>query len=105
MDLPSLGTVNHFGSWDLRGRFDEYTGFVPIAGKTLVDVGSASGFLSFEAEKRGAVVTSFDVASGDIVNVDPTTDAASARKETTNLHNSYRLAHELCAEVGDGMKG
>jgi 2-polyprenyl-3-methyl-5-hydroxy-6-metoxy-1,4-benzoquinol methylase len=62
MDLPGLGTVNHFGRWDLRGRFDEYTGFIPVAGRTLVDVGSASGFLTFEAEKRGAVVTSFDVA-------------------------------------------
>jgi len=38
MDLPELGTVNDFGSWDLRGRFDEYVGNVDLAGNTLLDV-------------------------------------------------------------------
>jgi len=95
MDLPGLGTVDHFGSWDLRGRFDEYTGHVPLLGKSLVDVGTASGFLTFEAEQRGAIVTSFDVPSGDSVNIDPGTDAAAKRAEILKLHNSYDLAHHL----------
>jgi hypothetical protein len=105
MDLPGLGTVDHFGSWDLRGRFDEYTGFIPFAGKTLVDVGSASGFLTFEAEKRGAVVTSFDVAAVDMVNVDPKTDAAAKRDEITKLHNGYRLAHHLLGSCASMVYG
>jgi 2-polyprenyl-3-methyl-5-hydroxy-6-metoxy-1,4-benzoquinol methylase len=58
MDLPGFGSV--IGQWDLRGRFDNYTGRVPLAGRTVVDVGTASGFLSFDAEKRGALVTGFD---------------------------------------------
>jgi hypothetical protein len=58
MDIPGIGPVR--GDWDLRGRFDEYTGHVPMAGKTVLDVGAASGFLSMEAEQRGAIVTSFD---------------------------------------------
>ncbi len=95
MDLPQLGTVNHFGSWDLRGRFDEYIAHTPISGKTLVDVGCASGFLSFEAEKRGALVTSFDVPTGDTINIDPKTDASRKKSEIEKLHNSYRLAHYL----------
>jgi hypothetical protein len=31
----------------------------------VLDVGAASGFLTFEAEKRGARITSFDAASAD----------------------------------------
>jgi hypothetical protein len=95
MDLPGVGTIDHFGSWDLRGRFDEYTGRVPLAGKTFVDVGTASGFLSFEAEKRGATVTSFDVPSGDVVNIDPAQNVTAKRSEISKLHNSYLLAHHL----------
>jgi 2-polyprenyl-3-methyl-5-hydroxy-6-metoxy-1,4-benzoquinol methylase len=105
MDLPSLGTVNHFGSWDLRGRFDDYIGHTPLSGKTLLDVGTASGFLSFEAEKRGAVVTSFDVPSGDTVNIDPRTDAGEKRAEITKLHNSYRLAHRLLGSRAQSAYG
>jgi SAM-dependent methyltransferase len=59
MDLPGIGTVG--GSWDLRGRFDDYVAKTDLSGKTFLDVGTASGFLSFEAEKRGADVVSFDM--------------------------------------------
>ena len=50
--------------WDLRGRFDEYIGGVDVAGKSVLDIGTATGFLSFEAEKRGARVVSFDMEKG-----------------------------------------
>jgi hypothetical protein len=58
IDLPGIGSIA--GQWDLRGRFDDYVGNTDVRGKTFLDVGAAGGFLSFEAEKRGAVVTSFD---------------------------------------------
>src|SRR5438309_727154 len=48
------------GVWDLVGRFDDYVGHEDLAGRSLLDVGTASGFLTFEAEQRGAVVTSLD---------------------------------------------
>ena len=56
MELPGLGLVR--GQWDLRGRFDDYVGGVGVEGKTVLDVGTATGFLSFEAERRGAACTS-----------------------------------------------
>ena len=60
MELPGFGEVK--GQWDLRGRFDEYIGGVEVAGKSVLDIGAATGFLSFEAEKRGASrVVSFDL--------------------------------------------
>lgn len=57
--LPCYGPAsawhfNHHGSWDLRGCFDEYVGHTKASGTTVIDVGCASGFLRFEAEKRGA---------------------------------------------------
>src|SRR5258708_12202619 len=62
MDLPSFGEVR--GQWDLRGRFNEYIGDVDLTGKSVIDVGAATGFLSFAAEKSGAArVLSFDIAN------------------------------------------
>ncbi|HKP45629.1 MAG TPA: hypothetical protein VJT50_03455, partial [Pyrinomonadaceae bacterium] len=61
MDLPKFGLVP--AHWDLRGRFDEYTGGIDVRGKSVLDVGAATGFLSFEAEQRGASrVLSFDMS-------------------------------------------
>lgn len=62
IDLPNGETIE--AEWDIRGRFANYIGDYPIAGKTLLDVGTASGFLSFEAEKAGAIVTSIDAFTG-----------------------------------------
>lgn len=62
IDLP-FGEVFD-GEWDLRGRMPEYIGGVDVAGKRVLDIGCASGFLSFEMEKLGAAeVVSFDADS------------------------------------------
>ena len=66
LDLPRSGKQE--GHWDLRGRFDAYTGEVPFARKTVLDVGTSSGFLTFEAEKRGASIVSVDTRSAEEFN-------------------------------------
>jgi hypothetical protein len=101
LDLPLSGPQP--GVWDLRGRFDDYTGHVPLAGRTVLDVGTASGFLTFEAEKRGATVTSFDIAGAHLSHELPLHDAAFvtdysnwlAERELMfdRMKNSYWLAH------------
>jgi len=45
----------------LRGRVDEYLGNVDFAGQRVLEIGPASGFLTFEMEKRGAEVVSVEV--------------------------------------------
>jgi hypothetical protein len=49
MDFPDGESVA--GVWDIRGQFDQYIGNYPISGKTVLDVGTASGFL--EVIKNG----------------------------------------------------
>lgn len=101
MDIPGHGLVR--GEWDLRGGFDDYTGRVELAGKRVLDVGTASGFLTFEAEKRGAEVVSFDIGHGRFQHLLPFKDklyfkdhAAWAEQQTKFFEgwkNAYWFAH------------
>jgi SAM-dependent methyltransferase len=103
MDLPGFGVMP--GYWDLRGHFDAYVGGVDFVGKTVLDVGSSSGFLTFEAEKRGGRVVSFDIADASSESRLPFRDGlyyqnhsgwvrhASASYEP--IRNAYWLAHRL----------
>lgn len=96
MDLPGIGSVS--GSWDLREGVDSYLGGIELAGKRVLDVGTASGFLCFEMEKRGAEVVGFDLEDGaawDFVprkgGFDPALLAAY-RRNNEALHRSWWLA-------------
>jgi hypothetical protein len=51
------------GFWDIRGMFEQYIGNYQLAGKTVLDVGTASGFLAFGAERAGATVTAIDAST------------------------------------------
>jgi len=62
IDLPTLGT--QVGHWDLRSGVEDYLGHQTFTGKRVIDVGTASGFLCFEMEKRGAQVIAFDSDGG-----------------------------------------
>jgi hypothetical protein len=104
MDLPELGEVK--GHWDLRGRFDDYLGNVGVAGKTVLDIGTATGFLTFEAEKRGAQrVVSMDMADpieqailpfkDSLYYQDPRLWANEFRPWIEQWKNAYWLSHRL----------
>jgi 2-polyprenyl-3-methyl-5-hydroxy-6-metoxy-1,4-benzoquinol methylase len=101
MDIPKHGSVE--GHWDLRGRESEYLGEVPFAGKRVLEVGPASGHLSFFMEREGAEVVSVDAADDyaweffwDIPQLAPTEITkrlASHRDMMRRLKNSYWFAH------------
>ena len=59
MDIPGHGEV--LGQWDLRGHESTYLGNVDLRGKRVLEIGPASGALSFWMESQGADVTSFDL--------------------------------------------
>jgi SAM-dependent methyltransferase len=103
MDVPGFGLVR--AHWDLRGRFEEYVGGVEVAGKSVLDIGTATGFLSFEAEKRGAQVVSFDMDKGSQQTFLPFKDkpyyndherwAENYDAEIERWKNAYWLCHRL----------
>jgi O-methyltransferase len=61
MEVPGHGIMT--GDWDLRGGVDDYLGKVALAGQRVLEIGPASGFLTFEMEKRGADVVSVEVTA------------------------------------------
>jgi SAM-dependent methyltransferase len=104
MELPGFGEVP--GQWDLRGRFDDYIGGVDLSNKSVLDVGTATGFLSFEAEKRGATrVVSFDMSDPRQFRFlpfkdkpyyrDPERWAEQFGAEIEQWKNAYWLCHRL----------
>jgi SAM-dependent methyltransferase len=104
MDLPSLGVVR--GHWDLRGRFDEYIGQVSLSGRRVLDVGCATGYLSFSSEQAGArEVVSFDMDHArrqhwlpfkdKLPYRDPEGFANGHNAWVRQWHNGYWLCHRL----------
>src|SRR5882762_3318565 len=104
MDLPGFGEVR--GHWDLRGRFNEYIGGVNLTAKSVIDVGAATGFLSFAAETSGAArVLSFDTADprqqdflpfkDKLYSRDPARWAKEYGAEIEQWKNAYWLCHRL----------
>lgn len=85
MDLPGVGTVG--SEWDLRAGIGAYLGNIDFAGRTAVDVGTASGQLCFEMERRGAKVIAYDLSDEydwDVVPYDG--DPQREVLERTRIH-------------------
>jgi 2-polyprenyl-3-methyl-5-hydroxy-6-metoxy-1,4-benzoquinol methylase len=102
MDIPGYGFQK--GPWDLRGSFNEYFGGFDVRGKRVLDVGCASGFLSFAAEKAGASeVVSFDMDDARRQHMLPFHNSdyfnnyelwrSRQSAHIKKWHNAYWLAH------------
>ena len=55
VELPDGSITN--AQWDLRGGVEQYLGEVDFSARSVLEIGPASGFLSFYMEKKGARVT------------------------------------------------
>lgn len=111
MDLPGVGTVGDH--WDLRKTIDDYLGRFDFTGKRVLDVGSASGFLTFEMEKRGADVVSFDIIEGAEWNLVPYASPRFDRDELLGrlrqhiemIKRAYWFAHRVLASKAKAYYG
>jgi SAM-dependent methyltransferase len=111
MTLPGLGEVGR--EWDLRENIGDYLGDVDIKGKRVLDVGTASGFLTFEMEKRGADVVSFDMKSGKQWNLVPHYKLVNRREQMfehiakghQQLQNAYWYAHRALGSNAKAFYG
>lgn len=99
--IPGHGRVE--GEWDLEPGIDAYLGHVEFAGRTALDVGAATGLLSFHMEQAGARVTSYDLSPAqgwDIVplsSLDAAEHARVRRQHIGAINNGYWLCHDAFA--------
>lgn len=106
VDIPGHGEVA--GQWDLRSNEAAYTGGIDFRGKSVLEIGPASGYLTFWMERQGASVTALDLSDDhkwDFVpyrglDLAPANDAR--KTHLTRLHNSWwflRNAYQAKANV------
>ena len=100
MDIPGLSEPTK-GEWDLRKGVDEYLGHVDFKNKTVLELGPASGYLTFHIEKLGAKVTSIDlpVEKDSWINVRRVKDNWQKElnaliKEAAMVQKAYWYAHK-----------
>jgi O-methyltransferase len=97
MDIPGHGTTA--GEWDLRAGVEAYLGRFDFAGKRVLEIGPASGFLTFEMEKRGATVVAIEVTDDHQWDFVPFPADIVApmlpprREHMRRLKNSFWFAH------------
>jgi hypothetical protein len=109
MDLPGIGTVK--GNWDLRSKIKDYLGHVKFEGKRVLDVGAASGLLSFYMESQGAEVVSFDLDKSydwDVVPFakwDYQEGFIERRQSAEKLNNAYWFAHRALNSKATAVYG
>jgi hypothetical protein len=106
-DLPGHGTLKQEMSWDLRGRFDDYLGGVRVKNKSFLDVGTASGFMSFEAERHGAAeVYSFDADSFEYMEYLPyTPQPLSLEDFFDRMRSGYWFSHRALKSKAQAIYG
>jgi len=69
MEFPDGETFT--GDWTIPD-FSKYIGNYNVSGKTILDIGTATGYLAFNAEKAGAKeVTGFDIKSSKEIRLIP----------------------------------
>ncbi|MFN8133541.1 MAG: class I SAM-dependent methyltransferase [Solirubrobacteraceae bacterium] len=97
MDVPGHGVVG--SGWDLRGGEQDYLGHVDLAGKRVLEIGPASGFLTFYMESQGAEVVAVELAPDadwDVVpqaGLDVQAIADERRAGMPQLRNAFWFAH------------
>jgi hypothetical protein len=96
-DIPGYGHVD--GDWDLRGNEQAYLGNVNFAGKRVLEVGTASGYLCFWMEQQGAEVVAYDLSPQQNWDIIPFTQydyqahQADFRKGIGQINDGFWLIH------------
>ena len=110
VELPGGEVID--GPWDLRGRELEYLGGIDLAGRRVLELGPATGALTYFMEREGADVVSFDVGYDVSIDLYPAPGNADTRKlrldharKTSEVQNSWWYLHRAYGSIGaDGLR-
>lgn len=101
MELPEVGLIRGYegGNWDLRPSVEDLIGGIDFRGKRVLEVGPASGFLTFEIERRGASVVCAEIPQDHMYDVVPYPELADRWAEAitenwTRMTNAWWFARE-----------
>jgi hypothetical protein len=95
----TLASGEVVGQWDLRDNWQAYLGHIDFAGQSVLEVGPASGFLSFRMEHAGAQVTCLEPPMSYLWDVVPSkgVDIAAWRHDFSRridrVRNSFWYVH------------
>lgn len=74
------------GPWDLRGREPTYLGGITVEGKRVLELGPASGYLTFYMERHGANVVGLDAGFTTEIDLMPVMGWDMYAAKTTHMH-------------------
>ena len=98
-EFPDIGLVK--GEWDLRAGVDNYIGNIDLERKRVLELGTASGFLCFEMERRGADVVAYDLSENDAWDIEPYGGQSAPeileerKKLIRKINNAWWFTHHL----------
>lgn len=100
IEIPGYGLLE--GWWDLRGKEREYLGAVRLKEKRVLDIGAASGFMTYFMESQGAEVVAFDLSEHHSWDVVPFSQTDSSiqhiyhrKAHIRRINNSFWLGHRV----------
>jgi hypothetical protein len=108
-DVPGHGVAE--GHWDLRGQEAAYLGGIALDGRSALEIGPASGHLTFWMERQGARLTVLDLGPDNAWDFVPfkalDLDAAHAerREHLRRLQNAWWLQHQRLGSKALALRG
>lgn len=101
-DIPGVGSVE--GQWDLRAGFDEYLGGYDFTGKRVLEIGPATGFLTFQIEKTAHEVVAVELPMDrDFWNAVPYESLGLARGRDKGWTEVEKQFHEHIGRIRNGF--
>jgi 2-polyprenyl-3-methyl-5-hydroxy-6-metoxy-1,4-benzoquinol methylase len=109
VNLPGHGEVK--AEWDLRGVESDNFGSLNFHNKKVLEVGSASGYLTFWLEDQGADVLAFDLSEKQDWDAVPFAKSdfkaiiEARREHIRKLNNAWWYSHKLLGKKAKKMYG
>lgn len=101
-EIPGVGLIE--GQWDLRDGVDEYLGGYDFTGKRILEIGPATGFLTFHMEKTAREVVAVELPMDRTFwNAVPYEKLGLSRGRTEQWTDAELQFHEHIGRIRNGF--